>query len=123
MVRAENIHLTLAFLGEVEEKPAVSIQGHRHSLPIDQARYWAHNQIVWVGSRETPAPLEALSDSLKTETRRFAAHVTLIRKARDPGRLPPLPAVNWSVDEVVLVNSTLSARGSRYEVLQRYPLG
>ena len=122
VVRAENIHLTLAFLGDVAEKPAVAIQGDRHSLPIEQARYWAHNQIVWVGPHATPAPLEALADVLKTETRKFAAHVTLIRKARDPGHLPPLPPVDWPVHEVLLVQSVLGGQGPRYEVLERFAL-
>jgi len=56
------------------------------------------------------------------ETRPFAAHVTLIRKASGPGELPALPEVDWPVREFVLVRSRLSAGGSRYEVLERFPL-
>jgi 2'-5' RNA ligase len=122
VVRAENIHLTLAFIGEVDDKPAVSIQGFCHSLPIEQARYWPHNNIIWVGPHETPAPLEALANLLKTESRKFAAHITLIRKARDPGQLPALPTINWPVEEIVLVQSVLGGQGPRYEVIERFPL-
>ena len=120
--RLEAIHLTLAFLGEVREIPALQIQGRKHQLPIEQARYWKHNQIVWVGPRETPKALLEIATALKTEERGFAAHITLIRKARAPSSLPQLPAVDWPVSEVTLVRSHLSSKGSSYEVLQRYPL-
>lgn len=137
VTRAETIHLTLAFLGETDEKrladlKSVSSEGRRHALPIEQARYWPHNRIVWVGPHEIPGFLQALVENLieelesrrfKTEKRPFAAHITLIRKARDPGALPPLPAVDWPVTEFVLVRSRLSAAGPGYEVLQRFPLG
>jgi 2'-5' RNA ligase len=137
VTRADTIHLTLAFLGEVEESllpdlKSIALKGEPHALAIEQSRYWQHNRIVWVGPREIPAPLQSLSGLLskelaekrfKTEKRPFAAHITLIRKARDPGELPPLPAVDWPVTEFVLVRSQLSAAGPAYEVLQRYPLG
>ena len=135
--RAESIHLTLAFLGEIEERlvpglRSLSADGERHSLPIEQARHWARNRIVWVGPNETPDPLRVLVEklvsqlaerNLTTEKRPFAAHVTLIRKARGPGEVPKLPEVDWPVQEFVLVRSRLSAEGSRYDVLERYPLG
>jgi 2'-5' RNA ligase len=135
--RTETIHLTLAFLGDVEERflPLLleyKSKERKHSLPIEQARYWKHNQIVWVGPRQIPEGLSGIVFDLKafldeskfeTEKRPFAAHVTLIRKARDPGELPGLPAVEWPVDEVVLVRSHLSSKGASYEVMHRYPLG
>ena len=136
VTRAETIHLTLAFLGEVEAGLAcvlqgIPIEGKRHSLPIEEARFWAHNRIVWAGPRETPEALGSLSSSLslqlkekgfRTESRKFAAHITLIRKAREAGALPPLPVVDWPVGEIVLVRSQLSAAGSRYEVIGRFAL-
>lgn len=138
VTRAETIHLTLAFLGEVgEEKLPLavaagrSVGGRAHSLAIEQARWWKHNRIVWVGPNETPAPLAALETELKAnllqggftlETRAFAAHITLIRKAREPRELPPLPAIDWPVAEFVLVRSALSREGSSYEPIERFAL-
>ncbi len=113
------------------ELKSISAKGGRHRLPIEQSRYWAHNRIVWVGPRETPNALEALVSALvlklndrgfRTESRKFSAHITLIRKAGDPGILPAVPAVNWPVEELVLVRSQPSAGGSRYEILERFPL-
>jgi len=120
-----NIHLTLCFLGDADPDSARA-QGAAVELPglafrIEQARYWAHNRIVWAGPLETPAGLQALARALG-ETRAFAAHVTLIRKARPPTALPPLPALEWPVGEFRLVRSTLGRSGPSYDVLARYPL-
>ena len=136
ITRLETIHLTLAFLGDVEESllPLLldfRIKANALALPIEQARYWKHNHIVWVGPERTPAGLDDVVFFLRTflkgsqfklEERPFAAHITLLRKARAPRALPELPKVSWPVEEVVLVRSRLSSKGSSYEVVQRYPL-
>jgi 2'-5' RNA ligase len=132
---AEKVHLTLAFLGVVEPDKALAaarrVKGVRHDLAIDRAHYWKHNRIVWVGPRETPAPLKALVDALQLELYRaeyvlerqpYAAHVTLARGAPPPRELPVLPEVEWPVTEFTLVSSTNSAKGSVYEIVERYPL-
>ncbi len=138
VARAETIHLTLAFLGDVPGartaaafRAARGVRGEPHTLPIEEARLWPHHHIVWVGPSETPAALAALAESLRAELvsggftlerRPFAAHVTLIRKARATGTLPPLPKVDWPVNEVALVRSTLTAQGPDYEVIERIAL-
>ena len=129
------IHLTLAFLGEADQKKAIAAARRAtakpHTLPIEQARYWRENHIVWAGPRETPPPLQALFDRLSIELYReefilerrpFAAHVTLLRKARAEKSLPPLPALDWPVREFLLVRSSLSSKGSTYEPLERFAL-
>lgn len=132
---AEKIHLTLAFLGPAQPERAIAaakgVEGSAHALPIEVARYWKHNQIVWAGPRETPADLKALVEALHLalyraefilERRPFAAHVTLARKAPKPPVLPPLPKLDWPVREFSLVSSAVSSKGSTYDVLQRFPL-
>jgi RNA 2',3'-cyclic 3'-phosphodiesterase len=131
----DTIHLTLAFLGEAEPSRAVAaarqVHGKSFSLPVDTARYWRHNRIVWAGPAALPAPLKALAGDLRRELlseqfsleeREFAAHVTLVRKAGPPPFLPPLPRLDWPVQEFVLVRSLSSGGASRYETLQRCPL-
>jgi 2'-5' RNA ligase len=128
------IHLTLAFLGEADPQKAVQaaqkVQAIQHTLPLEQARYWRESNIVWAGPRETPPALKGLFESLSLELYReqfilerrpFAAHVTLIRKAR-AARLPRLPALEWPVREFLLVRSSLSSSGSVYEPLERFAL-
>ena len=130
------IHLTLAFLGDADPAQAIAagrrVEESALDLPIEEACYWRANNIVWVGPREMPTPLKALHERLKAqlereqlvlEKRPFAAHVTLIRKARAGDSLPPLPAVDWPVSEFVLVRSSLSSKGAAYEPLERFALG
>lgn len=123
--REDTIHLTLAFLGDAEPEAALAaarrVRGAASSFILTEARYWAHNRIVWVAPEACPAALAALARDLGEE-REFAAHVTLIRKARAPKRLPALPALEWPVQEFVLVDSELRPAGPRYEVLERFAL-
>ena len=132
----ENIHLTLAFLGEAGPERAIAaarrVDGRRHELPIDAARYVKRNQMVWVGPAAIPDALASLAADLRAallqerfalEERPFAAHVTLVRKARRPASIPALPRVSWPVDEFVLVRSQTSSNGSIYETLERFALG
>jgi len=131
----ENIHLTLAFLGEADPARASAsarrVRATRHELPIEEARYVKRNEMIWAAPRECPAALEALvkalhfelyRDEFILERRPFAAHVTLLRNAQPPKALPPLPSVRWPVDEFLLVGSQTSAKGSVYRALERFPL-
>ena len=127
-----NIHLTLAFLGQADPEKAIAaarrVAGSAHQLPIEEARYI--NRMVWVAPKQTPSALATLHEKLTLELYReefilerrpFAAHVTLIRDARR-APLPPLPAVEWPVDEFLLVRSSVSSRGATYEPLERFTL-
>lgn len=108
------------------------MRGRRFELPIDAAKYWKHNRIVWVGPSRPPKNIlqlvKQLHGALKDEgfvleERPFAAHVTLVRKSGVPRALPPLPGVAWPADEFVLVRSITGGTGSRYEVVERFSLG
>lgn len=125
------IHLTLAFLGDVQADRACAaarrVQGPAFDLPLQEVRHWRHNEIVWAGPREAPAELSRLAEGLQIELYResfilerrpFAAHVTLLRKAPEQP-LPPLPSVDWPVREFALVRSADGA----YETLERFTLG
>lgn len=131
----ENIHLTLAFLGEAEPERAIAAarlaKGRRHRLPIDVARYVKRNQMLWVGPSAVPENLLSLvaelhgalrSDGFSLEERPFAAHITLIRKARRPTSIPPLPEVAWPIDEFLLIRSRTSSSGSTYQPVERFAL-
>jgi 2'-5' RNA ligase len=133
-----NIHLTLAFLGDVSPGRAKRLAecgrragGVAHSLALEQARYWKHNRVVWAGPSVIPPALGSLAQALTreliaadfpTEVREFNAHVTLIRQARLPRILPGLPTIIWPVSEMVLVRTQLSSTGSSYAMLERFAL-
>jgi RNA 2',3'-cyclic 3'-phosphodiesterase len=132
---AAKIHLTLAFLGAVLPEKAIAaarrVEGRSHELPVETAQYWKHNRIVWAGPRDTPAALTSLVEALHLQLYRaeyilqrrpYTAHVTLLRSAPPPRELPPLPKVEWPVQIFTLVRSTNSAKGSVYEVIERFRL-
>ena len=132
----QNIHLTLAFLGDADPDKAIAaarrVRAERHDLPIDSAKYVRRNEMVWVGPARMPTALDALvtqlhaslrTHSFALESRPFAAHITLIRKARQPRSIPSLPAVEWPAEAFILVRSRTSSKGSTYEPIERFPLG
>ena len=134
-VAAEKIHLTLAFLGDSDPDKAIAaaqrVRGRAFDLPIEVSQYWKHNQIVWTGPAQIPERLARLVEALQLELfraefilerRLFAAHVTLLRKARTLPTLPDLPPLHWPAKEFVLVKSRTSSDGSIYATLKTFPL-
>ncbi len=136
--RRENIHLTLAFLGPVDtgqlsrvQAVADQIQLPIFSLQFDRLGWWRHNQVAWAATSETPRALLDLVKSLqlglsqegfKFDDRRFAPHVTLLRKAQCRESLLDSEPVSWEVRAFVLVSSTLHPDGPHYTLLKRWPL-
>lgn len=137
LMRAETLHLTLAFVGDVNVAElsrlgdaARGLDGREMRLNFDELGWWRHNRILWIGCRQPPRELSALASDLRTrlgeagfrlEPRPFRPHVTLMRRASAVGELPA-PQLVWQVSRVVLVRSRLSPGGASYEVLEDYPL-
>jgi 2'-5' RNA ligase len=136
LTRPDSVHLTLLFLGDVAQSRLAAL--HRigevvrfapFSMQIDTAQCWRHNDIAWVGPRRMPPELPQLVGQLEVtaseagfafDRRPYAAHVTLVRKAKCR-RLDLAPIdVQWPVSEFVLVRSRLQPEGSRYEVIGRW---
>jgi len=136
--RPENLHITLAFVGEVDkstkqamQQVAATLHGEAFSLSLDEIGYWAKPQILWLGARQLPAALlkwvTQLSADLQTcgyrpETRPYAAHVTLLRKAKLSGTLPAITPLTWVVQDFHLVKSVMTRTGVYYQVLEHWPL-
>jgi len=136
LAREESVHLTLVFLGDVglERLPALqaraaAVRFAPFVLRVEQAGCWRHNGIGWVGPSETPAILvglvAGLEDALAGEGFRFdrrpyAAHITLLRKARCAPMDAGMPAIEWPVHDFVLVRSELANEGSRYTIVERW---
>lgn len=136
-VPGANIHLTLAFLGDVpvvrmRELLALAsgIAPSPFALAIDHHGYWRHNRIVWAGARQCPLPLRQLAGELaesmrangfRYDAREYAPHITLVRDARrGPGPAMLVPVV-WQVADFVLVRSTPGGGSSAYEIVERWP--
>jgi len=133
----DNLHLTLAFLGDLSAErvadaraAADGLAAGSFELRLDRLGYWKHNRILWAGGES--APLTALATALaerlrarsfRLDERPFAAHVTLLRDARCPA-LPALAeALAWPVAEFVLARSPEPGKVGAYEIVGRWPLG
>lgn len=137
-MRAETVHITLAFLGETPAERldvllacADSVHTGAYDLVLDQAGYWRHNRIGWLGASEMPPRhldlVQALTAALKAadfpvDSRPHVPHVTLLRKSRG-GEVPTCTPVIWPIRDFVLVRSVLEFDGAHYEVVRRWPLG
>jgi len=138
-VPADNIHLTLAFLGHLEPAAvdcvcagADRLSGSGFELALDTLGHWQRPQVAWLGASRVPDALRALAAGLAAvqagcglaaDEREYSPHVTLLRKARRP-----LPAtglaltVAWRADSFVLMDSVSGAGGVSYTVRREWPL-
>lgn len=115
--REENLHLTLAFIGESNDLITLRrvidrSAGEAFSMAIDGSGVFG--DLYWVGIEENPA-LRALADRLRKglrgagfviEDRPFKAHITLARqlRAEKPPRLH-VPRTEMPVQRISLMKS------------------
>ncbi len=132
--RRESIHLTLAFVGEIEEgelgklkEAACRVSASAFEIVLDKLGYWKHNKIAWAGCMQVQRPLLELVSLLEAElkasnvaldARPYVPHVTLLRKAERPETIPDIPDISWAVSEFTLTASSPSG----YQNLASWPL-
>ena len=146
-IDGENLHLTIRFIGEVEETLAGDIHDALSTLSFEAFPlrlkgidcFHSRNKVraVWTGTA-TSSHLKYLKrkvemnlgrTGLPAESRKFTPHVTLARL-----KLAPLTSVipyleanagfqteSFQVDQVFLFRSHLGHRGAAYETLAAYP--
>ena len=137
--RVETIHLTLAFLGDVEPARvdnlralAGEIRAPAFTFNLTRLGWWSHNRIAWAAPDETPDELVLLTDELRErllgagfrfDTKPFVPHITMLRKAECGNKPLPSVAIEWRVEDFVLVRSVAKREGgSVYKVAGRWPL-
>jgi 2'-5' RNA ligase len=135
-VPAERLHLTLAFLGEVEPDryrllltAADAVRCAAFDLCLDRVAYWRNSRVVFATADAVPPVLSDLAARLgeqlakagfPIERREFVPHVTLIRDARRaPVGVEVAPLV-WSADALALVETLRGERKLSYRILQRW---
>jgi len=137
-VASRNLHMTLAFLGNVPaarlpelQVIAAGLAADSFVLSLDCIGWWRAQRVVWAGTEKCPRDLEMLAAALagrlqaggfRTEARRFVPHVTLLRNA---GKVPPPEAFQpliWRPRQFVLVRSEPSSGGVRYRIAGKWPL-
>lgn len=138
-VAAANLHLTLAFLGEVSAQKqqtlsalAARIRQPGFTLRLDDAGQWLRSRVVWLGTRQPPRELLQLASMLRAQAARsgcyqspqpFHPHITLLRDAASTVNIPP-PGFCWTVPVTTfaLYNSEYSRGRTRYTALERWTL-
>ncbi len=159
LVKKENLHLTLKFLGEIEIDLIPSIVNSLRDLAKEFSPFTlkishpgvfpdkVKPRVIWIGLEYS----EILKDlavkvdeeiykfGIEKEQRRFKSHITIARvKNFQNGRYifekiwktfkennlidNPAQKPHFHVTEFVLMKSTLTPKGSIYEVLERFPL-
>jgi RNA 2',3'-cyclic 3'-phosphodiesterase len=135
-VPAEKIHLTLAFLGEVDSARVAAVRdaagaarGSRFELVLDEVGSFRSAGVAWAGPSRVPAALARLQSSLgaalrargfPVDERPFAAHVTLARGIARTVARAPMPVIRWRSREFALVRSQTGS--GRYSVMEAWPL-
>jgi RNA 2',3'-cyclic 3'-phosphodiesterase len=149
-VEAENLHLTLVFLGDCPElaldaanEGFEALHEPQFSLSLQGLGIFGKDipRVVWAGVAPSPA-LMHLQTKVETiarragcpiDARKFVPHVTLGRfqppPLADAMRLERAVALGqgfrtepWEITELTLWRSHLTGKGSHYQVLARYPL-
>lgn len=146
---AENVHLTLKFLGDVFESQIENVTAALRetcaSFPLIGAEISdsgvfpnAHRpRVLWIGIKENSGKLTELAQCIENECRRlgfeqeernFTPHLTIGRVKEGKAanvvralRAQPVLARHIVFHECVLMMSELHAQGSIYTALARFP--
>ena len=139
LVTRENFHITLAFLGSLDEAgleqaraAAEEVNLPTFHFELDDLAYWPNSQVVWMGCRAAPEGPRSLAHelrerlttrALRVEPDKFTLHLTLARWVHKAGSFDFVERIGWDVNEFALIRSETRARGVDYTVLGRWPLG
>ncbi len=132
----ENLHATLAFLGEVDRAKipvfldaAAKIHCAPFTLELDTREWLKQSQICWLGASKVPERLQTLVSDLQQtlkptgyqpEQQAFRLHVTLKRRVTRAMRPINFKPIRWRVSRFVLVESVRKSSGAEYRVIHSW---
>ena len=148
--KEDKIHLTLKFIGEVDDNKVAQIS---YSLNFIE-NYFKFDcrlsrfgfffkkgaaKILWVGLSSDNTLFRLVEEiniitleklSIPKEERKFKSHLTLLRiKNKDSYRFPvkvfeeyTIPEIKFTTDEALLIKSELLPETSKYTVIKKYKL-
>jgi len=136
-MRRENIHLTLAFLGDTKASLVPDLIALARDLafpplrlPLDRVGYWKHNRIIWCGAEQDPPALSGLVSELRArldaagiayDRKPFVSHMTLVRNVAGLDAAPAWVPLAWELADFALVTSVRIEGRVTYQLLQRFP--
>jgi 2'-5' RNA ligase len=130
VMRAENLHLTLAFIGDLPDALGARVASECATLPaadcdwaLTEIGFFARPRVLWAGGAVSPqleaiaAGARALLDRMKVpyDRKPFVPHVTLLRDVRSfDGPRSIEPPIAWPIRSVALYRSGRDDSGARY---------
>lgn len=129
------IHLTLAFLGEVDSErmpaalEAASVRARGFEGAFDQIGSFRRAGVAWAGMADPPRELLALERKLASrlreagfalEEREFTPHVTLARRTGRAIRRAAIAPIPWTADAFTFVRAETGT--GRYSIVESWPL-
>ncbi len=137
-VPEENLHLTVAFVGGVDQAQAASVRAigaaRREAactLRFDAFEYWPKPEVVVVVARAIDPPLgrlwlelhrELAAEGLALNPKRLRPHVTLATRVSAQPALARAPILEWRAKELSLVRSETGGANSIYTVVATWLL-
>jgi len=141
-IPAENLHITLKFLGYVDDEYIEEIKeklqkiSEENSFEIELAGVGEFNsRVIWAGISKNAQMLRDMSGEINyllgTEEDEFRAHITLARNRDAPAAkikeaVDRLKKFNFqekfAVESIDIMESRLAPSGPAYQVLHRIPL-
>ncbi len=137
-VPTQNLHLTIAFVGEVPwervaelRRIGAGLRVPRCELQFDALEYWPKPEVVVVAAREIPESLANVWQELHARLaasqfaltpKRLRPHVTLARKVSQAPVLQPITPVAWQADQCCLVRSQGGSTHAIYTVVDTWSL-
>ena len=137
-VPPENFHITLVFLGNVEDQaiPELTDGAEGLSIPsfrlqINHAGWWKRAKVAWLAPAYAPEPWLELVRQLNhqarvmgipVDERDYNPHLTIARKLTRPLKPCTFEPIHWNVREFCLVESVTHEKGARYRVVQSWAL-
>ena len=137
-VTSENFHITLLFLGNVDEetmslcvKAVNHIYAEQFSISLNNIGFWAKPKVLFLGSDRVANNLVTLVEKLTNialelavniQQRPYIPHLTLCRKAKHLPDVLVSPNFNIEFSSFCLYESISTDQGVKYKVIHSWPL-
>lgn len=142
-----NFHVTVVFVGHVLEsrvdavlQAGAAAAAAEFDLTLDRIESWPGSNVLCLTTGVTPAEMprnprrgklthlvdslrfRLLEQQIRLKRQVFRPHITLIRYLPRQRPAQAVEPFEWHAKEFVLVDSSVSHRGSEYRVIGRWPL-
>ena len=137
-VSMQNLHMTVCFLGDIDAAQQTFFDEALRSVVIEPITfhlndfgYFSKSQVLWLGSKTTPAAFKSLADrcqrianraGIRVDKRPQIPHITLARRVLPSVPSPLEPAeFMFKTNTLHLQESRLTPDGPQYRTVLSWP--